>query len=136
MFTKKGFINTMLYVSTDITNFQEFSEQFQKTHETIIDLSKIPSADLPRECDSIVSHHKKCAVFLGYLEPGWMLDSPSQTRLRKLFRKFPVAFVCYFLESLPLSWKNEIDILYSRDPKHGTTSSIHDGSSVHNQLEV
>jgi hypothetical protein len=126
----------MLYVLTDITKFQEFSEDFRKTHETIIDLSKVSSTDLPHECDAIVAHHKTCAVFLGYLEPGWMLDSPSQTRLRKLFRKFPVAFVCHFLESVPFSWKNEIDILYSRDSKHGTPSSIHDGGAVHDQFEV
>jgi hypothetical protein len=136
VFTNKDFKNTMLYVSTDITKFQEFSEQFQKTHETVIDLSKVASTNLPQECDAIVNHHKTCAVFLGYLEPGWMLDSPSQTRLRKLFRKFPVAFVCHFLESLPLSWKNEIDILYSRDPKHGASTSVNDGSAVHNQFEV
>lgn len=103
----------MLYVSTNITKFQEFSEQFQKTHETIIDLSKIPCSELSQECHAIVNHHKSCAVFLGYLEPGWMLDPASQTRLRKLFRKFPVGVVCHFLESLPLSWKNEIDILYT-----------------------
>ena len=126
----------MLYISADITKFQEFSEQFRKTHETVIDLSKVASADLCNECDAIVSHHKSCAIFLGYLEPGWMLDSPSQTRLRKLFRKFPVAFVCHFLESLPLSWKNEIDILYSRTPKNGASTSVHDGSVVHDQFEV
>jgi hypothetical protein len=126
----------MLYVSTDITKFQEFSEQFRKTHETVIDLSKVVSTDLPQQCDAIVSHHKTCAVFLGYLEPGWMLDPLSQTRLRKLFRKFPVAIICHFLESLPLSWKNEIDILYSRDSKHGASTSVNDGSAVHHQSEV
>jgi hypothetical protein len=136
VFTKKDFINTMLYVSTNITKFQEFSEEFRKTHGTVIDLSKVASAELCTECDSIVSHHKNCAIFLGYIEPGWMLDSPSQTRLRKLFRKFPVAFVCNFLESLPFSWKNEIDILYLHDSKNGGTALINDGCAVHNKFEV
>jgi hypothetical protein len=126
----------MLYVSTDITKFQEFSDQFRKTHETVIDLSRVASTELPQECDAIVAHHKNCAIFLGYLEPGWMLDSPSQTRLRKLFRKFPVGIVCHFLESLPLSWKNEIDILYSRNCKNGASTSVNNGGAVHDQFEV
>jgi hypothetical protein len=125
----------MLYVSTDITKFNSFFEDFRKK-SYCIDLSKIPVKTLADECETIVEHHNECCVFLGYLEPGWMLDSPSQTRLRKLFRKFPVAFVCHFLESLPLSWKNEIDILYSRDSKHGTSTSIDDGSAVHDKPEV
>jgi hypothetical protein len=126
----------MLYVLTDITKFQEFSEQFRKTHENVIDLSKVPSSELSQECSAIVSHHKSCAVFLGYLEPGWMLDLPSQTRLRTLIRKFPVAFACNFLDSLPFSWKNEIDILYSISFKHGAPTSINNGGSVHDELEV
>lgn len=126
----------MLYISTDITKIHEFSEEFRKTHENVIDLSKIASSELCHECDAIVSHHKSCAVFLGYLEPGWMLDSPSQTRLRKLFRKFSVAFVCNFLESLPFSWKNEIDILYVAPFKYGATTSVDDGRAVHDKSEI
>lgn len=124
----------MLYISTNLSKFQEFSEEFQKTHENerFIDLSKVPLVDLANECDSIVSHHKNCTVFLGYLEPGWMLDSASQTRLRKLIRKFPVGLICYFLESLPLSWKNEIDILYLNESKNGSATIIDNGSSLHN----
>lgn len=124
----------MLYISTDLSKFQEFSEEFQKTHENgrFIDLSKVPLVDLASECDSVVSHHKNCTVFLGYLEPGWMLDSASQTRLRKLIRKFTVGMVCYFLESLPFSWKNEIDILYLKDSKNGSTTVVDNGSSLHN----
>ncbi len=122
----------MLYISTDITKVQEFSEDFQKTHGTIIDLSKVSCSELPSQCDAIVNHHKTCAVFLGYLEPGWMLDPASQTRLRKLFRKFPVGLVCHFLESLPFSWKNEIDILYLNPFKNGAPTSVNNGSAVHN----
>lgn len=125
----------MLYISTDITKFNSFFEDFRKKNYCI-DLSKIPVKTLADECESIVEHHKECCVFLGYLEPGWMLDSPAQTRLRKLFRKFPVGFVCHFLESLPLSWKNEIDILYLSPFKNGASTSLDDGGVVHDQLEV
>jgi hypothetical protein len=123
----------MLYISNNLSKFQEFSEHFRKTHEDkkFIDLSKVPLSDLANECDSVFSHHKNCVVFLGYLEPGWMLDSPSQTKLRKLIRKFSVAIVCYFLESLPFSWKNEIDILYLKDSKNGSAAIVNNGSSLH-----
>lgn len=128
----------MLYISTNLSKFQEFSELFQKTHESerFIDLSKVPLVDLANECDSVVNHHKNCIVFLGYVEPGWMLDSSSQTRLRKLIRKFPVAMVCYFLESLPFSWKNEIDILYLKDSKNGSAPTFNHGSNLHHESKV
>jgi len=113
----------MLYVCPNITNFQAFSETFQKRHESFqfIDLSKVSTNLLADECDSIVNHHKDCYIFLGYLEPGWMLEPASQTRLRKLFRKFPVGLVLEYPESLPYSWKNEIDIVYTFNDlkKHG-----------------
>jgi hypothetical protein len=104
----------MLWVSTEITKFHDFMELFRKEHETMrfIDLSKIASSQLADECDSIVHHHKDCAVFLGYLEPGWMIEPANQTRMRKIIRKFPVGVVTNYIESLPHSWKNEIDILY------------------------
>lgn len=103
-----------------------------------VDLSKLPSDVLATESDSIVQHHKDCCVFLGYLEPGWMLESTHQTRLRKLFRKFPVGLVIHYSESLPYSWKNEIDIVYTYKDlnKYGESNSIHDGCSVHNQSQV
>ena len=124
----------MLYISNNLSKFHEFSEHFQKTHEDkkFIDLSKVCLSDLAMECDSVCSHHKDCIIFLGYLEAGWMLDSPSQTKLRKLIRKFPVAIICYFLESLPFSWKNEIDILYLKDSKNGSATIVNNGSSLHN----
>ena len=128
----------MLYISTNLDKFQEFSELFQKTHEShrFIDLSKVPLAELANECDSVVAHHKNCIVFLGYIEPGWMLDSSSQTRLRKLIRKFPVGMICYFLESLPFSWKNEIDILYLKNSKHANTTTVNNGGSLHHELKI
>jgi hypothetical protein len=124
----------MLYVCTDLTNFSEFCKTFSKTHEELklIDLSKISSNNLAEECDSIVKHHKSCCVFLGYLEPGWMLEMPHQTRLRKLIRTFPVALVTHYVESIPYSWKNEIDILYTPKPlnKNGHSDIINDGCAL------
>ena len=130
----------MLYVCTDITKFQEFHELFRKTHEGshFIDLSKVSPLILADESDSIVNHHKDCVIFLGYLEPGWMLELSQQTRIRKLFRKFPVGLVLQFPESLPYSWKNEIDIVYTFKSliKNGEANIVNDGSSLHNKLEI
>jgi len=78
-----------------------------------IDLSCISSELLADECDNIINHHTNKKIFLGYLEPGWMLESHNQTRMRELFRKFSVGFVCQFQDSIPFSWKNEIEVLYS-----------------------
>ncbi len=130
----------MLYLCTNITQFQPFLEMFRKRNETLrfVDLSKLSPESLAIECDSIVQHHKDCCVFLGYLEPGWMIEPSHQTRIRKLFRKFPVGLVLHYVESLPHSWKNEIDVVYTyNDLKtHGESDSIDNGGSVHDQSEV
>jgi hypothetical protein len=130
----------MLFVSSNIQRYQEFREIFQKTHDTIqfLDLSKVESSHLIDEVDSIISHHSNCCIFLGYLEPGWMLELTHQTRIRKLFRKFPVAFVSNFIESIPFSWKNEIDTFYTDSPlnKNGNTKSFNNGSSIQDESKL
>jgi hypothetical protein len=124
----------MLWVLTNLDKISEFRELFKTTHEThrFLDLSKINSNDLANESESIVSHHSNCVVYLGYLEPGWMLTPPDQTRLRKLFRKFPVALVTFYPESLPYSWKTDIETIYTEKP-NGFANSINDGSVVHDK---
>jgi hypothetical protein len=130
----------MLFVSSNIQKYQEFRELFHKTHDGIqfLDLSRIASNHLVDEVDSIVNHHTKCCIFLGYLEPGWMLELTHQTRIRKLFRKFPVAFVTNFVESIPFSWKNEIDTFYTDSPvnKNGKPNSLNNGSSLQDQPKL
>lgn len=107
----------MLTVCTNIQKYKEFRDMFSEKHKdvTILDISKIPSNKLALEANTIVSHHTSCAIFLGYLEPGWMMDMQYQTQIRKLIRKFPVGMVTMFVESIPFSWKNEIDELYTYD---------------------
>ena len=124
----------MLWVLTDLDKIVEFRELFKTTHEThrFLDMSKINSNELANESESIVSHHSNCIVFLGYLEPGWMLSPPDQTRLRKLFRKFPVALVSFFPESLPYSWKTDIETIYT-NISTGSAVSLNDGSIVHDK---
>ena len=124
----------MLFVSTNFKNFNEFKEKFKELFKdrTFIDLSKVSLNELSDEAMAIVNHH---SIFLGHLEPGFMLDSISQVILRKLIRKFPTGIICKFTESLPFSWKNEIDTLYIQKPlnSNGTTSFVDNGSSIQNK---
>lgn len=129
----------MLYVNNDIANYQRFREIFRETFDvTFLDLSKVSSCSLADEVDSIVGHHSNCCVFLGYLEPGWMLEPSHQTRIRKLFRKFPVGMVTNFVESIPFSWKNEIHTFYTDNSlnKNGKANSIDNGGSIQEQSKL
>ena len=130
----------MLFASTNLSTFNEFKEMFKDLYndKTFLDLSKVPLDELANESMAIVNHHSNCAIFLGHLEPGFMLDSISQVILRKLIRKFPTGIICKFTESLPFSWKNEIDTLYIQKPlnSNGSTSFINDGSSLQNKSQI
>jgi len=127
----------MLYVCTDIQEFHTFKSFFKETYgkSTFLDLSNVSSQQLAEEGLSIVSHHNDCSVFLGYLEPGWMLEGPHQVQLRKLFRKFNVGFVCKYVDSIPFSWKNETQIIYTKIPlnHYGQSNIINDGCSLQHE---
>ena len=96
----------MLEVCTNLEKQSEFAKQFK------LNISQIPSSELILQCESILQHHSDTSIFLGFLEPGWMLSSEHQTRMRPIFRKFNVGFLCHHLESIPFSWKNEIDFVF------------------------
>ena len=96
----------MLEVCTNLDKLQEFAKRFT------IDISQVPSSDIIQQCDAIVQHHADTSIFLGFLEPGWMISAEAQTRMRHVFRKFKVGFVCVHMESIPFSWKNEIETIF------------------------
>ena len=123
----------MLYVCSSVKKYQTFKELFFQTHKNVIDLSKVSVNKLSEECDSIIAHHSDCAVFFGYIEPGWMLDPVDQTRIRKCFRKFSVGMVTGFPESIPHSWKNGIDTFYFSVNQNESSNSFNDGSSIQDQ---
>ena len=130
----------MLYISCNLKQYSQFKEHFKSEHSDLqcLDLSRVPSWKLVDECESILIHHVKCCIFLGYLEPGFMLEPTHQTRIRRLFRKFPVAMVTNFVESLPFSWKNEIHTFYTEVPlnKNGKANSVNNGSSIQEQSNI
>lgn len=105
--------------------------------KTFLDLSKEPSASLASESSAIVTHQTNCCVFLGYLEPGWMLEPTHQVILRKLIRKFPVALISFYMDSVPFSWKNETEVIYTRCSlnSNGATGFIDNGCAVQDKSE-
>jgi hypothetical protein len=115
----------MLHVYLYNHSFEDLRKQ------NTIDLTKIPTDLLADECDNIVQHHKTCVLFFGYLDVGWMLDPKHEARIRNAIRKFEVHMVTFHLESLPHSWKNEIDTLYVRSSKNEHAKAINDGSALH-----
>jgi hypothetical protein len=96
-------------------------------------LSKTPSHELADVCDNILQHHPSATIFLGYLDIGWMLDPRHEARIRNIIRKFEVHLVTFHLESIPHSWKNEIDTLYVESPKDGSSKAINNGCVVHTE---
>jgi hypothetical protein len=111
-----------------------FFKPFDEIRSTCsIDLSKVPSDALSEECNNIFNHQKECSVFLGYLEPGWMVDSKHEPSIRKIIRKFHVYMVCFHLESIPFSWKNEIDTIHLKSFKNGDSKTIDDGSDLQHE---
>lgn len=129
----------MLYICTDLTKFKTFSEKWRSMFPELVflDLSKHPSSNLASESTSIVSHQTNCCVFLGYLEPGWMLEPAHQVILRKLIRKFPVAILSFYMDSIPFSWKNETEEIYmtKRLNSNGESSSLDDGGVIQDKPE-
>jgi hypothetical protein len=123
----------MLYICTNLTQYQEFADFFRQTFgDSCFDLSKAPVSKLTDESNSILQHHSSGSVFLGYLEPGWMLDSNHQVQLRKLIRKFPVAMVTNYVDSIPFSWKNETHSIYTHVPlnHNGDSKVVNDGGAL------
>ena len=98
-----------------------------------IDLSKTPSHELADVCDNILQHHSSVKIFLGYLDVGWMLDPKHEARIRNIIRKFEVHLVTFHLESIPHSWKNEIDTLYTESSKDGGSEVINNGCAMHTE---
>ena len=112
----------MLFVYT-------YPKKFEELRKDCIDLSLVSASDLAEQCEVLMSHKNECRIFLGYLEPGWMLDPKHEARIRPILRKFQVYLLCFHLKSLPFSWKNEIDTVYLRK-RNGKSQTFNDGCTL------
>ena len=130
----------MLYISTNICEFNKFKQLFKSEHEKgeYIDLSKLSSSELISEVANAEQHISTASIFLGYLEPGWMLVPAHQTLMRGAIRKFRIGMVCNYIESLPHSWKNEIHTIYTINPnkQNGDSKAIDNGGAVQHESAV
>jgi hypothetical protein len=112
----------MLFVYTFFKDFSEF-------RKTSVDLSMVPVSELAEQCEILMTHKDGGNVFLGYLEPGWMLDSKHEARIRGIIRKFNTTMICFHLKSIPFSWKNEIDTVYLKK-RNGESQTFDDGCTL------
>lgn len=101
-----------------------------------IDMSKIPIERLADECDNILQHHKTCKLFFGYLDVGWMLDPKHEARIRNCVRKFEVHMITFHLDSVPYSWKNEIDTLHVSRLENGDSEVINNGCAIQSESKA
>lgn len=98
-----------------------------------IDLSKISCEDLCTQLDAIYTHHPSANIYLGFLEPIYMLSPQEETRIRKCIRKFQIYIVVGNPFILPFSWKNGIETLtlYKDQRKNAENAeAVYDGCST------
>lgn len=114
----------MLYV---YTSWKDAESDFLKQYPDALNWCDSSVDEIITQAETVISHHSDCAVFLGYLE-GWMLSIPQEIRLRPLLRKFPVCVLSRWPMSLPLAWKNELDLLHvNPSQQYGDATSYNDG---------
>lgn len=94
-----------------------------------IDLSTIPLSALAETVEDICHHQTSAHLWFGYLD-GWMLSPQDDVRIRPALRKFACSLVSAFPLSLPLAWKNEIDVVYTSN-LNGPAEFDNNGRAVH-----
>ena len=82
-----------------------------------IDLSALRPSDLVSTLETICQHKTATDVWIGFIDPLWMLTEPERIRMRDCIRKLNVTMVCSNPRLLPLSWKAEIAnlIVYEKE---------------------
>jgi len=108
-----------------------YCEQIPEIPKNCIDLSKHMSSELVDKLETIYAHHSDATIYLGFLDPLFMLSPQEETRMRKAIRKFRVLIAVRNPFTLPFSWKNGISKLFLLDDKNAeNTQALNDGSSA------
>ena len=122
----------MLWIYTSVSNaLADFRSQHPGLD--ILDWSDSTPAELVAQAETVLQHHTKIGVYLGYLD-GWMLSVTEEIRLRPLIRKFPVCTVSRWPCAFSLSWKNELEYLGVNET-NGFPNADHDGGLGTNPLQ-
>jgi hypothetical protein len=74
----------------------------------IHDLSNLRPADMLDTLETICQHKSVDKVWVGFLDPLWMLTEPERIRMRDCIRKLEITMVCSNPRALPYSWKAEM----------------------------
>ena len=119
------------------TNIVEAKLHFARQHPSlqIMDWSDSTPAELVSQAETVLQHHKKIGVYLGYLD-GWMLSLTEEIRLRPLIRAFPVCMVTRWPCAVSLAWKYELEYVnVSKDQQDGHPNLNNDGRAGPNPLQ-
>lgn len=93
--------------------------------EGYLDVSKTRASDLAETMNTIYSHHPGSAIYLGFVDPLFMLTPSHEASCRRVFRGCTVALVCSNPLLLPYSWKNgtsKLVVVGSKTDKKNDTS--------------
>ena len=100
----------IVYASLDIP---KAVQMVQERESGFIDLSKLPSADLADQTETIRTHQKgQTSIYLGFLDPLFMLTPYHETILRRSIQSCRVVLVCSDPTALSFCWKNGIEELH------------------------
>lgn len=122
----------MLWIYTSVRDALSEFKRNQLGLE-ILDWSDCTPAELVSQAETVLQHHTKIGVYLGYLD-GWMLSITEEIRMRPLIRKFPVCVVSRWPCAFSLSWKNELEYLGVNET-NGYSDSNHDGRTGKDTLQ-
>jgi hypothetical protein len=75
------------------------------------DISNLRPADMLETLETICQHKSADKVWIGFLDPLWMLTEPERIRMRDCIRKLDITMTCSNPRALPYSWKAEISEL-------------------------
>ena len=100
----------IVYASLDIP---KAVQMVQEKETGFIDLSKIPSSELAEQTETIRTHQKEqTSIYLGFLDPLFMLTPYHETILRRSIQSCRVVLVCSDPTALSFFWKNGIEELH------------------------
>jgi hypothetical protein len=78
----------------------------------ILDIASLCPSELVQTLETICQHKSTATVWVGYLDPLWMLTEPERIRMRECIRKLTVYMVCSNPRLLPMGWKMELQDVY------------------------
>jgi hypothetical protein len=100
----------IVYASLDLP---KAVQMVQEKETGFIDLSKCPSGELAEQTETIRTHQKEqTSIYLGFLDPLFMMTPYHETILRRSIQSCRVVFVCSDPTALSFCWKNGIEELH------------------------